>query len=95
MIACFSRSHSGLGPLDPGKHLLARPMMRANSSSRIRLSFPEIQYHADQPDAEAFWRDFDQVLWHQEQPFADASMVAHFSLMRLAKTTGVPVLLSG
>lgn len=49
----------------------------------------------DHPTAERFWRDLLLILWHQEEPFADASMAAHFSLMRLARQRGVTVLLTG
>lgn len=67
----------------------------AQGIDAVRTKFPQIRFHADQPDAASFWGDLDSVLWHQEQPFADASMVAHFGLMRLARQKGVPVLLSG
>jgi asparagine synthase (glutamine-hydrolysing) len=36
-----------------------------------------------------------QVLRHQEEPFGDTSILAHFSLMEAARGAGVPVLLSG
>jgi asparagine synthase (glutamine-hydrolysing) len=52
-------------------------------------------HRPDHPSAEQFWRDLPLLLWTQEEPFADASMAAHFSLMRLARQHGVPVLLSG
>ncbi len=61
----------------------------------VREIHPGIDFHPDRPTQETFWSDLADVLWHQEQPFGDASMVAHYNLMRLARRNGVPVLLSG
>jgi len=36
-----------------------------------------------------------RVLDHQEEPFGDTSILAHFHLMRAAREAGVPVILSG
>ena len=35
------------------------------------------------------------VLHHQEEPFGDTSILAHFALMEAARASGVPVVLSG
>jgi asparagine synthase (glutamine-hydrolysing) len=44
----------------------------------------------------ANWReDLLTVLRHQEEPFGDTSILAHFALMRSARDAGVPVVLSG
>lgn len=51
--------------------------------------------HFHTPTARTFWEDLPGVLWHQEQPFGDASMAAHYALMREARRADVPVLLSG
>lgn len=48
-----------------------------------------------QPTAADFAADLETVLFHQEAPFADASICAHFALMRAVRTAGVKVLLSG
>lgn len=40
-------------------------------------------------------RDLDTILYHQEAPFADTSIVAHFALVRAAAAAGIKVLLSG
>jgi len=37
----------------------------------------------------------DTVLYHQEAPFADTSIVSHFALVRAASAAGIKVLLSG
>jgi len=39
--------------------------------------------------------DILRVLDHQEEPFGDTSILAHFHLMRAAREAGVPVILSG
>lgn len=47
------------------------------------------------PDARQFKEDLEQVIWAQEEPFGDGSMVSHYGLMRLAREHGVPVILGG
>ena len=39
--------------------------------------------------------DLESVLYHQEAPFGDTSVCAHFALMRTVARSGVRVLLSG
>ena len=51
--------------------------------------------HVHTPDARLFWNDLPQLLWHQEEPFADGSMAAHYALMREARRANIPVLLTG
>ena len=58
-----------------------------------RLRHPLIHRVSD-PDAD-LESDLVQVLDHQEEPFGDTSIVAHFRLMRAARAAGVPVVLSG
>lgn len=47
------------------------------------------------PQLQDFAADVERVLFHQEAPFADASVCAHFALMRAVREHGVTVLLSG
>jgi asparagine synthase (glutamine-hydrolysing) len=56
---------------------------------------PNIDAYRDQPDATCLDDELSACLWHQEEPFADGSMLAHFRLMRLARQSGVRVLLTG
>ena len=42
-----------------------------------------------------FLEDLDNCLTHQEEPFGDASILAHYRLMRLAKNNNIKVLLTG
>jgi asparagine synthase (glutamine-hydrolysing) len=71
------------------------PYEEAAGIEAVRNAYPHTILHEDKPSAEHFWADLSEVIWHQEQPFADASMVAHFGLMRAARGAGVPVLLGG
>ncbi len=47
------------------------------------------------PSTKDFADDLEQVLFHQEAPFGDASICAHFAMMRAVQQSGVKVLLSG
>jgi asparagine synthase (glutamine-hydrolysing) len=71
------------------------PYEEADGIAAVRAKHPDLAAHFEMPTADGFWDDLSETLWHQEQPFGDASMVAHFRLMRLARQAGVPVLLSG
>jgi asparagine synthase (glutamine-hydrolysing) len=71
------------------------PEEEAKGIACLLNRFPHLTLHPDKPGPDQFWEDLPKVLWYQEQPFGDASMVAHFGLMRLARAAGVPVLLSG
>lgn len=71
------------------------PVSEAEGIDAVLQRFPRLEARRDHPTAAQFWRDLPLLLWHQEEPFGDASMAAHFSLMRLARQSGVPVLLTG
>jgi asparagine synthase (glutamine-hydrolysing) len=47
------------------------------------------------PTWERFQSDLDALLWHQEEPFGSASIFAQWTVMSLARESGVPVLLDG
>lgn len=83
----------------PARHLFSSVYQpayaEADGIDAIRALHPDTIYHPNHPTAEQFWVDVPSVVWHQEQPFGDASMVAHFGLMRLARECGVPVVLGG
>lgn len=51
--------------------------------------------HRVTPPAADLREDIVRVLDHQEEPFGDTSILAHFHLMRAAREAGVPVILSG
>jgi asparagine synthase (glutamine-hydrolysing) len=54
----------------------------------------DIQGFATWPDA-SLLNDLDKIWWHQEEPFGSASIVAQWSVMKLAKENNVTVLLDG
>ena len=56
---------------------------------------PGLLLHRDEPPDDCLEKELMHCLWHQEEPFADGSMLAHFRLMRLAHDKGVHVLLTG
>ncbi len=47
------------------------------------------------PSSQDFSNQFKQMLWHQEEPVANASVFAQFKVMQLAKEKNVKVLLDG
>lgn len=47
------------------------------------------------PDEEGFLKEFDKLLYHQEEPFPSASIYAQYCVMQKAKEEGVTVLLDG
>lgn len=47
------------------------------------------------PDAAGFIRDFEKLMYHQEQPVSSASAYAQFKVFELAKLNGTIVLLDG
>ncbi len=51
--------------------------------------------YATYPDAEKFAQAFKKLCWHQEEPFATASIFAQWEVMKLAKEQNVTVLLDG
>lgn len=51
--------------------------------------------HRVTPPAEGWEERLGEVLDHQEEPFGDTSIVAHYHLMAAARAEGVPVILSG
>jgi asparagine synthase (glutamine-hydrolysing) len=47
------------------------------------------------PSFEKFWGDFDRITWHQDYPFNSTSIYSQWEVMKLAKETGIKVLLDG
>ncbi|WEK36693.1 MAG: asparagine synthase (glutamine-hydrolyzing) [Candidatus Pseudobacter hemicellulosilyticus] len=54
-----------------------------------------VSNHQVQPDADSFMRDFEQLCYHQEEPFQSSSLLAQFNVYALAKEKGITVLLDG
>lgn len=53
------------------------------------------QAHVSVPTEDALIADFEDVVWHQEEPFSSASLYAQWLVMRQARENGIPVLLDG
>lgn len=64
-------------------------------AKKVSSSFPNIQAYYTQPTAEKYWKDIDQLIWHQDLPIASTSMFAQWEVMKLARDHGMKVLLDG
>ena len=51
--------------------------------------------HFTVPTGEGLAEDFDQMVWHQDEPFTTTSIFAQWCVMRLVKESGTTVLLDG
>jgi asparagine synthase (glutamine-hydrolysing) len=71
------------------------PPEEAIGIEQVLLANPQLELHRDTPGDDCLDVEIARCLWHQEEPFADGSMIAHFRLMRLASQSGVRVLLTG
>ncbi len=94
-IACLIRERRGTAtPTHVFTTLTGQPNEEAAGVDHV-LQRGGFESHFHTPTARSFWADLPALLWHQEEPFADGSMAAHFALMREARSAGVPVLLTG
>lgn len=66
-------------------------------AEKMLAALPEeaIQPLRSRPDPEALGQDLEAVLYHQEEPFGDSSILAHYALMRVVREAGVKVVLTG
>lgn len=51
--------------------------------------------HSITPNEYEFVSQIEKIIWHQEEPFNTSSIYAQWELMKLARGSGVPVLLDG
>lgn len=72
-----------------------QPPEEAAGIDQVLAMYPGLRLHRDTPPDDSLEQDLAECLWHQEEPFADGSMLAHFRLMRRARAEGVRVLLTG
>ncbi|MEW6731312.1 MAG: asparagine synthase (glutamine-hydrolyzing) [Acidobacteriota bacterium] len=95
-IACLIEKHyRGSQPIHLFTTLTDPPNEEARGVETLLRRQNSFVAHLHTPSASTFWEDLPALLWHQEQPFADGSMAAHYALMREARLAGVPVLLTG
>lgn len=71
------------------------PVDEAEGTNHVAAMYPNVVVHLDKMSAQDFYADLNRCIWHQEEPFADGSMVAHFRLMKVARENGIKVLLTG
>lgn len=79
----FTASLPGL-PLDETRH-----------AETVVQACPGLSWHCVTPTAERLLTDMQTLVWHQEQPFGSPSIYMQWEVMRLARETGVTVLLDG
>jgi asparagine synthase (glutamine-hydrolysing) len=73
------------------------PGFEKDESSYVRLlqqTFP-LENYPTTPVAADLIRDFERLAWHQEEPFASASIYAQYQVFGLAATHAVKVVLDG
>ena len=54
-----------------------------------------LELHEITPSAQKLTEDLPRLMWHQDEPFGDTSIYAHYCLMKVAKQYGVKVVLTG
>jgi asparagine synthase (glutamine-hydrolysing) len=93
-VTCLAAARSG-SAIHTFTTLDAVPVEEAAGVDRVAAKYPNVIVHRDVMSTEDFLSELDRCIWHQEEPFADGSMVAHFRLMGIAREAGVKVLLTG
>lgn len=92
-VACLAAvGHESLAAFSTIDH---QPPAEAQGIEHVLAANPALARHVDTPADDILTTDLDTCLWHQEEPFADGSMLAHFRLMRMARQHGIRVLLTG
>ncbi|MFH1419888.1 MAG: asparagine synthase (glutamine-hydrolyzing) [Planctomycetota bacterium] len=71
------------------------PLDETRYAESVVDSCDGLQWHVTQPTADGLLDDITSLMWHQEQPFGSPSIYMQWAVMRLARATGVTVLLDG
>ena len=73
------------------------PGFAKDESAFIRLMTDRysLENHPVTPDAAGLVRDFEKLVWHQEEPFSSSSIYAQFRVFGLARQHHLKVLLDG
>ena len=74
-------------------HFLKPALMSVHTSRSFSINGGKVFYTF--PNAETFLEDFDQFIYHHDEPPGCMSQYAAWCVMRLAREHGVPVLLNG
>ena len=62
---------------------------------KVIASQKNIDGHFTYPNANTYWQDIDELIWHQDLPINSTSMFAQWEVMKLAKQQNTKVLLDG
>jgi asparagine synthase (glutamine-hydrolysing) len=95
-IICSIKGNGGAFP-DLQTFSAVFPGFEKDESGYIKemvQKFP-IQNHQITPVADELVRDFDRLMYHQEEPFQSLSIYAQYKVYELAKQQGVKVILDG
>lgn len=63
--------------------------------TRMTVAASGVDAHFVEPTEADLERDLRRLVWHQDEPFASTSIFAQWSVFRLARDTGVKVVLDG
>ena len=71
------------------------PLDETHHADAVVQACPGLRGHTVEPTAERLLADMPTLVRHQEQPFGSPSIYMQWEVMRLARETGVTVLLDG
>ncbi len=74
----------------PGSHL-----DEASHAKAVVDMLPGMLWHKTEPTPQRMLEALTSLMWHQEEPFGSPSVYLQWEVMRLARETGVGVLLDG
>lgn len=73
------------------------PGFKNDESEFIKEVIEQTHFNAHyiKPDADSFIRNFDDIMWHQEEPIGNASLIAQYEVIQKSKSANTPVLIDG
>lgn len=95
IVACVSRQKEAPEGLPSFSAIF--PGFEKDESSFVRLvtQHYSLENHSTTPCSDDLVRDFERLVYHQEEPFVSSSIYAQFSVFGLAAAHSVKVLLDG
>ena len=64
-------------------------------AKKVISNYKNIDAHFTYPEISTYWKDIDQLIWHQDLPINSTSMFAQWEVMKLANQQNIKVLLDG
>jgi len=64
-------------------------------AAKLTQACPDLRQHFTKPNAQDFFRAFDELIRIQERPIGSASVFAQYAVMQSARQRGITVLLDG